>query len=462
MQRDYVPWYLQRDNVPMQRGVIAITQKEATRYDVLRRVLDGTISLVAAAVYMGVSYRQAKRLRKKAEEGLAALAHGNRGRAPSNRLTEDLRSRILALSQEKYSGFNDTHFTEQLASEGIDVSRELVRRIRREAGIAPKRKRKVKKHHRRRPRKTSEGLMMLWDGSPHCWFGPDLPACCLMAGMDDATGQILGLYFCEHECSHAYLTLLRQVVKRWGVPCSVYQDKHGSLKRNDDWWSLEEELAGEQEPTQVGMALRDLGIESIFANSPQAKGRVEKLFETLQDRLVAQMDLLGIKDIDAANAYLKDVFIDEFNKQFAVKAPEEHRWRRLHSSVDLDKICSFRYSAKVANDNAVRFCGMVFDIEPGPCGRSYAGIQADLRQMLDGSWRIYNGDELIAEAASTEVGEPIRAKRRHRHAKAAYDCHWVYMASRRSQADDPDLPVRAIGSGIARCKGKPIGATRIA
>jgi transposase len=446
----------------MQRGIIVITQKEATRYDVLRRVLEGTISLMEAAAYMGVSYRQAKRLRKKAEEGLAALAHGNRGRESSNRLADGLRSQVLTLSQEKYSLFNDTHFTEQLPGEGIDVCRETVRRIRREAGIAPKRKRKVRKHHRRRPRKTSEGLMMLWDGSPHRWFGPDAPACCLMAGIDDATGEILGLLFCEHECSWGYFSLLRQVVNRWGVPCSVYQDKHGTLKRNDDWWSLEEELAGEREPTQVGLALRDLGIEPIFANSPQAKGRVEKLFETLQDRLVAQMDLLGIKEIEAANAYLLDVYIQEFNNQFAVKSPGEHRWRRLHPSVDLDKICSFRYRAKVANDNAVRFCGMVFDIEPGPGQRSYAGIQADLRQMLDGSWRIYHQDELIGQAASTEVGEPVKAKRRHRDARAAYDCHWVYMASRQNPAVDPDSPARTSGSGISRQKGKPIGATRIA
>ncbi len=446
----------------MKRGIIAITQKEATRYDVLRRVLDGTISLMEAAAYMGVSYRQAKRLKKKAEEGLVALVHGNRGREPSNRLADHLRSQILTLSQEKYSGFNDTHFTEQLHGEGIEACRETVRRLRRDTGIAPKRKRKVKKHHKRRPRKTSEGLMMLWDGSPHRWFGADAPACCLMAGIDDATGKVLGLLFCEHECSWGYFGLLRQVVKRWGAPCSVYQDKHGTLKRNDDWWSLEEELAGEQEPTQVGMALRDLGIEPIFANSPQAKGRIERLFETLQDRLVAQMALLGIKEIEAANAYLEDVFIEEFNDQFAVKASGEHRWRRLHSSVDLDKICSFRYRAKVANDNAIRFCRMVFDIEPGPGGRSYAGIQADLRQMLDGSWRIYHQDELIGQAASTEVGEPIKAKRRHRDAKAAYDCHWVYMASRQNPTVDPDSPARTSGSGIVRQKGKPIGATRIA
>ncbi len=446
----------------MSGEVIAITQKEATRYDVVRRVLDGTVSLREAAVYMGVSYRQAKRLKKKGEAGIAALAHGNRRNEPSNRLTEDLRRQILWLSQEKYSGFNDAHFTEQLASEGINVSRETVRKIRREAGIAPKRKRKVKRHHRRRPRKTSEGLMMLWDGSPHRWFGSDEPPCCLMAAIDDATSKVLGLLFCEHESSWGYLALLRQVVKRWGVPCSVYQDKHSALKRNDDWWSLEEEIAGEREPTQVGVALRDLGVEAIFANSPQAKGRVEKLFETLQDRLVAQMSLLGIKGIEAANAYSEDVFMEEFNERFAVAASGEHRWRRLHSSVDLDKICSFRYRAKVGNDNAVRFCSMVFDIEPGPGGRSYAGVQADLRQMLDGSWRIYYQDELIGKASSTEIGEPIKTKKRRRDAKAAYDCHWVYMASRQNAITDPDLPARAIRSGVARQKGKPIGATRIA
>jgi len=445
----------------MMKGVIAITQKEATRYDVLRRVPDGTISLKEAAAFMGVSYRQAKRLKKKADGGLAALAHGNRGREPSNKVGDDMRTRILSLSNEKYSGYNDTHFAEQLPGEGIKVCRETVRAIRRDAGIAPKRKRRVKKHHKRRPRKTSEGLMMIWDGSPHRWFGADQPACCLMAGIDDATGKVLGLLLCEHECSWAYLMLLRHVVKEHGVPCSVYQDKHSALKRNDDWWSLEEEMAGEREPTQVGMALRELGIEAIFANSPQAKGRVEKLFETLQGRLVPELDLFGIKDIESANAYLKDVYVHKHNERFAIEAPDAHTWRRLHSSVDLEKICSFRYTAKVANDNAVRFCGMILDIEPGPGGRSYAGVQADLRQMLDGSWRIYHEDKLIGRTAPTEVSEPIKTKRRHKHAKAAYDCHWVYMASRQNQTVDPESAARGSGSSISWQKGKPIGATKV-
>lgn len=446
----------------MESGEVRISQKEATRYDVLRRVLDGTISLAQAAEYMGVSYRQAKRLKPRAEEGVLALAHANRGRRPWNKVDEDLRTRILSLSQEKYADFNDTHLTELLGLEGIGISRETVRRMRREAGIAAKRKRKPRRHHRRRTRKTSEGLMMLWDGSPHRWFGKDTDPCCLMAAIDDATGKILGAVFCPHECSWAYLELLRRVVRDWGVPCSVYQDKHTALKRNDDWLSLEEELSDTREPTQVGMALADLGIQAIFANSPQAKGRVEKLFETLQDRLVAELGLRDIKEIEAANEYMASVFIPEFNERFGVKISGEHRWRRAPLSVDLDVICSFRYRATVANDNAIRFCGTIFDIEPGPNKKSYAGIQADVRQMLDGSWRIYHQGNLIGQAVSTEIGEPFRTKRRRKDAKAAYDCHWVYMASKQTQGMDRDLPAGRPTTRIVRQPGKPMGATRIA
>lgn len=445
----------------MRNGVIAISQKELTRYDVLRRVLDGTISLADAAAYMGVSYRHAKRLKSRAEEGAIGLVHGNRGRPPSNKLDAAMQQRILALSQEDYKGFNDAHFTEELEKLGIVVSRESVRGLRRDAGIAPKRKRRPRKHHRRRSRKTSEGLMILWDGSPHRWFGKDHSPCCLMAAMDDATGKILALVFCENECSWAYLELLRRVVSRHGIPCSAYQDKHTALKRNDDYWSLEEELAGRQEPTQVGLALETLGTEAIFANSPQAKGRVEKLFETLQDRLVAELMFNGITDINAASKYVDNGYIERFNQRFAKPAAGEHRWRRLGPGLDLDRICSFRYNAKVANDNAVRFCGLIFDIAPGSGGRSYAGCDIELRQLLDGSWRIYYAGKLIAKAESTEVGEPFRTKRRRKHGKAAHDCEWVYLASRQQPSAEA-VSAKPPTTRFRRDPGRPVAATRIA
>jgi len=197
------------------------------RWELLKKVTEQKLTLAAVTPALGVSYRQAKRLVKRAREGgLPGLAHGNRGRPPANKADEALRERVLALSQESYRDFNDTHFCQELASrEGIVLGRETVRRWRREAGLRPKRRRRPPKHRRRRPRELAEGLMMLWDGSPHRWFGREAPGCCLMAAIDDATGKVLALRFVPHECAWAYLKLLEEVICRWGVPASVYQDR---------------------------------------------------------------------------------------------------------------------------------------------------------------------------------------------------------------------------------------------
>lgn len=265
---------------------IVINEQEEKRFRILTLESRGSITLTEAAQAMGVSHRHAKRLRKKAEQGIRGLVHGNRGRTPSNKLDSDLSRRVLELSDEKYSGFNDRHFTEMLAErEEIRIGRETVRLLRRGAGIKPKRRRRGRKHHSRRPRKTAEGIMMLWDGSPHRWFGKGYDPCCLMAAIDDATGRVLALRFVEAESSWAYLDLLGRVIRQHGIPASVYQDRHGALKRNDSYWSIDEQLAGRQDPTQVGTALEALGIEAIFALTPQAKGRIERVFQTLQDRL---------------------------------------------------------------------------------------------------------------------------------------------------------------------------------
>lgn len=258
----------------MERRGSEIGQRELKRHHVMRMVLENKVMLSEAARVLGVTYRHARRLKKKLSEGdIAGLLHGNRGRSPANKTSEEVRTRVVTLSNEKYRDFNDTHFYEMLRDcEGIEVSRETVRAIRRGEGIKPKVKHKARRHHKRRPRKESEGLMMLWDGSPHRWFGEGTQPCCLMAAMDDARGNALSIFFVEHECSWAYLELLRRVTSKYGVPASVYQDKHSSLKRNDDFWSIEEELAGRQDPTQVGEALEALGVEPIFAITGAGQG----------------------------------------------------------------------------------------------------------------------------------------------------------------------------------------------
>jgi transposase len=430
-----------------------ISECDIARHHLLRMVLENRLTLADAAEKMGVSYRQAKRLRKSfSNDGIVGLLHGNQCRSPANKISDDLRSRVLTLSQGRYSVCNDTQFTEMLVEiEGIALSRETVRKIRREEGIKPKTKRRARKHHKRRPRKASEGLMMLWDGSAHRWFGPDVEPCCAMAAIDDATGKIVGLFFTEAECSWAYLELLRRVITNHGIPASVYQDRHSSLKRNDSYWSIEEELAGHQDPTQVGSALCALGIEPIFARTPQAKGRVERLFKTLQDRLCALLSLEGITDIAGGNQYAVG-FIDEFNAKFSVAAADtQSAWRTPRRGLDLERILSLEYEATVGNDNAIRFDGNIIDVAPGPAKRSYAGLKAELRQLLDGSWRVYYKDQLIASAPANEIAEPIRARSRRKGTRAAADSKWVYMAS------------AAPGSSVRRSgPGRQIGATRIA
>ncbi len=406
-------------------------QKQLQRWHLMKMVELGKITLREAGEKIGVSYRQAKRIgRAIRERGIKGLVHGNRGRPSNNRLKESLREKVLKLSREVYWDFNDIHFTEKLREcEGIDLNRETVRTLRREAGIEPKRRRRAPRHRKRRERKAQEGAMVLWDGSPHHWLGPDQPACCLMAAIDDATGKLLVARFFPFEGSSGYLWLLRELVKRHGIPLVMYHDRHGSLHRNDSHWSLEEQLAGRQEPTQVGLALEALGIESIAALSPQAKGRIERLFGTLQDRLIAELGLEGVQSLEAANRFLK-VFISRFNRRFAVCPREsEKAWRKVPLDLDLDRMISFRYRSVVGNDNSVRIGGLILDLPPGPHRRSYAKAHVEVRQLLDGSWRLYYQDQLIAKHPSTELRDPVRALKHSRHIKDASHEQWVYWAS---------------------------------
>jgi hypothetical protein len=327
------------------------------------------------------------------------------------------RARIVTLRRTTYRDFNDQHFTEKLAtvSPPLAVSVRTVRRLLRAAGIGSVWRRRPRQHHRRRDRKPQRGLMLLWDGSRHAWLEDRGPMLTLVGAIDDASSELLpGAHFVEQECAAAYLHVLAAIATVCGLPASIYMDQHGALKRNDDHWTLAEELRGRQDPTQVGLALEALGITVIYALSPQAKGRVERLWGTLQDRLVSELRLAGAATAAAANAVLAD-YRPAHNRCFAV-APAETTaaWRPVPRTLDLPRICSFRYEATVLKDNTVRLGGMILDIPPGPHRRSYAGRRVEVRQLLDGSWRIYAGDTLIATGAATVTRELRTLKRRKR------------------------------------------------
>jgi hypothetical protein len=249
--------------------------------------------------------------------------------------------------------------------------------------------------------------MILWDGSRHDWLEGRGPRLCLMGAIDDATGELLpGAHFVEQECSAGYLRVLRDIVFFRGVPLSAYMDRHGTLKRNDKNWTHEEQLAGRQEPTQVKRALDDLRVQVIYALSPQAKGRVERLWGTLQDRLVSELRLAGATGVLSANRVL-DQYRPEHNARFAIPPQISHpAWRPCPPDYTADEICAFQYIRVVQNNNTVRIGKQIIDIPKNPRRSSFARVTVVVRHLLDGGYRVYWEGELIARAKGPPAIEP--------------------------------------------------------
>src|ERR1700722_18702607 len=291
----------------------------------------------------------------------APRPHPARARPSPRRTPQAVRQRALELARTRYAGFNDHHLPEKLVEkEGFSLSRETIRRLLRASGIGSPRKRRPPAHRQRRLRSARKGELVQLDGSPHDWLqgrGLQLTA---LGMQDDATGKILAAQFFPSETAFGYLCLLRQLLRRHGLPLAFYGDRSGVFVRNDDHWTVEEQLAGKRHPTHVGRALQQLGITFIAARSPQAKGRVERLWGLLQDRLSSELRLAKADDIDSANAVLRK-FIADYNRRFA-RPPREMQtaWRPVPES--LERICCFVHERIVSNDNVVQWEGRRFQI----------------------------------------------------------------------------------------------------
>jgi len=407
---------------------IRMSRKEVSRLMLLEKARAGVFTLKSCAVAMQVSYRQAKRLMSALrEEGPVGLVHGNRGREPANKIGKKEREQIVRLAQGKYAGFNDTHLCEKLTEEeGIMVSRETVRKVLRERGIGPKQRHRPPKHRSRRPRREGMGMLVQMDGSPHCWFGEERPPCCLMAAVDDATGVPVAALFVKAEGSAPYLQLLFNMACNYGIPAAVYHDRHSSLVRTDLRWSLEEQVQGYQFPTHVGRVLDDLGIESIAALSPQAKGRIERLFRSFQDRLVSELRLRGITTIEAANDFLPS-FLADYAKRFSVKPADPESCFAPISRQQAFDLIAFGYEAVVGNDNAIRLGGMILDLPHSK--KPFAGKTVIVKQHLDGSWSVWHNSEKIASFPATELREPVRQWKKRTGSKVREEVQ-VYIASK--------------------------------
>ena len=323
-----------------------MTPKEQTRLQVLNNLLADQITLDQAAELMGVSPRHTRRMMSAYQEkGAAALAHGHRGRRAPNATPEAVASDVVHLAHTKYSGANHTHLSELLNErEGIDIGRTTLRRILVNAGLKSPRRRRPPKHRVRRQRMPREGILVQMDGSYHPWLGEQVPPFTLLIAVDDATGTVVDALFCEKEETYTYFLLIQDLVQSVGIPLALYIDRHGVFTHTPG-----SGLSGTA--TQFSRAMDELGIQMIFALSPQAKGRVERAAGTFQDRLVTELRLSGASSIGEANCTLEQ-FLPRYNQRFRVppQCPES-AYRPLRSDLCLEQVLCFKHRRKVARDN---------------------------------------------------------------------------------------------------------------
>ncbi len=403
---------------------ISLNKKEQKRVLVLNQVIAGQTTAEAAAELLGLSERQVWRiLAAYRKEGAAALVHGNRGRKPVNALEAGLRDRVLELAKTKYAGFNHQHLTEKLKEvEEIAIGRASVRRILVEGGMVSPRRRRPPKHRSRRERYPKEGMLLQVDGSRHDWLEGRGPYLSLLGAIDDATGQVVSALFREQEDAQGYFLLLQQIVLTKGCPLALYRDRHGIFEPlSKGPLSLEEQLAGRREPTQFGRLLEELEITSIVARSPQAKGRIERLWGTFQDRLVAELRLARVDSPAQANRFLPG-FLAEFNRRFAVPAAESgSAYRPLPADFEPATVFCFKYQRVVAADNTVKLGEHRLQLLPGRERESYARAHVEVQERLDGSLAVYYQGRQVGSKPAPAEAPVLRARhgRRGGHQEAS-------------------------------------------
>ena len=355
----------------MKQDVITLNQKQLVRLDMINQANSGFITVSEAAQALGLSRRQVQRLKKEVKEyGAAALIHKNSLKPPYNALTQQRKDRILEIRKDDF--FRDCNFAHflDLLDEHYDIKisyATLHKLLTAEGIVSPKKKRKYKPH-RRRKRLPQAGLMLQLDGTPFAWFKGSKAMCCLHGAIDDATGQITALYMCKNECLYGYFHMFQMTIKNYGIPVSVYADRHTIFRSpNQDKAGIDPTI--NVADTQFGMAMKDLCVQIIPARSPQAKGRIERLWGTLQSRLPVEFALRDITTMTEANEFLK-TYIYEFNSQFAVEPHNTQSvFRKPDPSINLDYVFSIREQRIVDAGGIFSYRNKTFKVEDG----NYAG-----------------------------------------------------------------------------------------
>ena len=375
-----------------------MTRKELERARIIHAVIEKQLTQREAALRLALSVRQIKNLvRRYREQGEAGLISRHRGKISGNRLPEAVQQEALAWMRERYADFGPTLAHEYLTREhGLSFSVETLRRWMIEDGLWQTHSRRKAPVHPQRERRACLGELVQADGSPHDWFEGRGPVCTLLVFIDDATSALLALRFVEVEDTRGYLGLFLEYVCRHGLPQCLYTDKYSVFRVN--------QKDREDCETQFGRVLRTLGVRIIYANTPQAKGRVERANQTLQDRLVKQMRLREVGDIEAANAYLPE-YLAEHNRRFAKPAREMRDTHRpvAHNRAELEVIFSLQHERRVSPNREFQYQGRVYQVQ-GKRGRhALAGRSVVVCEGLDGRIRVFRREAEFDWAHELEV-----------------------------------------------------------
>jgi len=375
---------------------LTLTEQEQGRLHVMNLVLEGRIGLKEAAGIMVISERQAWRILKAyREQGASALTHGNRRHRPPNAIPEEQKQEVIYLARTTYAGLNHTHFSEILSErEGIVLSRSTVRNILVGNGLKSQRRRRPPRFRQRRKRTPQENMLIQMDGSHHDWLEGRGPLFTLLLAVDDATGTVPYALFREQEDMQGYFLLIEGIIQRRGVPMAIYTDRHAVFKHTRPVFRPGDRT-GVKNQTQFSRAMKELGISMILAQSPQGKGRVEKMAGTFQDRLVSELRLVGATSMNEANRFLEE-FLPRFNMRFGVSPSQsESAYRQASRDLDLATILCRHHIRKVLRDNTVRCGWRTLQLLPDSTHKSYAGMRVLIREYDDGKLEVVSNDGII-------------------------------------------------------------------
>jgi transposase len=406
------------------REIIAMTEKERKQCRIIEGVLQGVYTVKEASSILGVTSRHVKRLKKNyLLGGVKEFVHKNAGRKPVHALSEELKRKIIDLSQSSlYKGSNDRHLAELLQQyEEIKVSPSSIRKILRGAGIAPKRKRRTKQPHRLRERKPRYGMMIQLDASHHKWLEGRSEKFTLFGGIDDATSKITGGLFRKNEDLEGYLQLMLQMIETDGLPEMIYTDMHTIFRSPKENLVIEEQLEGKNPLSQFGKAMDDLEIIHVKAHSPQAKGRIERLWGTLQDRLPVELRIRGVCTMEEANAILPEL-IQKHNEQFAVEPMDiNSAFKPYSSTFPLRNILCYRGEMRtVGSGQTITYKGKTYRMV---CTDKVFQRKSriEVRETLDGHRFVYSDGNCYELGEMTET-KPILPEKQEREEVSHVKC----------------------------------------